>query len=123
MGRYLLVYDVDWWILGYKARMIKKFHNEIEILSQHDLKGLIAAEGAKAINARYDVISTLSVGIAAYMLKKNIRVDSSQVGGYNYFAQNIDTYREWCDEVIPNKVFITKVLDRIDRLGAISDKP
>lgn len=122
MSKQLLVYDVDWWILGYKARIIKDYYRDLEIISQHDMKMLIKSEGSEKINRKYDVISTLGLGIAAFLLKNNVRVDSSSVGGYNYIIKNIDTYREWCDEIIPNYEFIEKVMKRIPRLGSHNPK-
>lgn len=122
MSKHLLVYDVHWWILGYKARIIKEYYPNLDIISQNDIKMLIKSEGAEKINKKYNVISTLGIGIAAYLLKMNVRVDSSQVGGYNYFTKNIDTYREWCDKIVPDFKFIENVLKRIPKLGAINPK-
>ncbi|WP_416149889.1 glycosyltransferase family 4 protein [Salipaludibacillus sp. HK11] len=120
MVNHILVYDVDWWILGYKARIIEKHHPYLKIISEKDMKQLIKNRGAKTINRKYDVISTLSIGTASNLLRKKIRVDSSQVGGFNYFTNNIDTFKEWKGKIEPNQAFISNVLKKIDRLGAIS---
>ncbi|MDQ0255361.1 glycosyltransferase involved in cell wall biosynthesis [Evansella vedderi] len=120
MGKHLLIYDVDWWILGYKARIIQKYHPQLEIIAEKKMKQLIKEEGAEAINREYDVISTLSIGTAAHLLKKKVRIDSSQVGGFNYFTTNIHTFKEWEERIKPNYPFIRQTLKKIDRLGAIS---
>ncbi|RSL29029.1 glycosyltransferase family 1 protein [Salibacterium salarium] len=122
VGKHLLVYDVDWWAMGQKARIIKGFHPKLVILSQKKLKELVKQSGPNRINESYDMISTLGLGLTKTLLKWQVRVDSTQVGGYNYLANNIHTYREWKDEILLDQNFVNTVLKRVNRIGVVNPK-
>ncbi|RSL28966.1 glycosyltransferase family 1 protein [Salibacterium salarium] len=122
MRKHLLVYDYDWWVLGQKARIIKKHHPNLDILSNNEIRLLTSTKGAGYINSYYGMISTLSLGLAQLLIRLNIRVDTSQIGSYNYFMKNHETYREWCDTVQPNKHFLNKIMRPIKQFGANNPK-
>ncbi|WP_416149883.1 glycosyltransferase [Salipaludibacillus sp. HK11] len=116
----LLIYDVSWWILGSKARTIQQYHPNLDIMSINQLKRRVNSNGSKKINDSYETISTLSLGIAQQVMHAKVRVDSSQIASYQRFSKNAKTYREWCDSIEPNHLFIKNVIQRIDRLGGIN---
>ncbi|MDQ0300698.1 glycosyltransferase involved in cell wall biosynthesis [Salibacterium salarium] len=122
MKKHLLVYDYDWWVLGQKARIIKKHHPNLDILSNKEIRLLTSTKGAGYINSYYEIISTLSLGLAQLLVRLNIRVDTSQIGSYNYFMKNHETYQEWRDKVQPNKHFLQKIMKPIKQFGAINPK-
>lgn len=120
--KHLLVYDVDGWVLDYRAQIIQRYHPNLQIISLKNMKLLIKKEGANSINRSYGVISTMSLEVAFILLKSDVRVDTSQVGGYNFFCHNKDTYREWRDRLIINKDYVKNVIERIEKLGAFNHK-
>ncbi|RSL29031.1 glycosyltransferase family 1 protein [Salibacterium salarium] len=122
MKKHLLVYDYDWWVLGQKARIIKKHHPNLDILSNNEIRLLTSTKGFGYINSYYGMISTLSLGLAQLLTRLKIRVDTSQIGSYNYFMKNHETYREWRDIVHPNKHFLNKIMRPIKQFGAINPK-
>ncbi|WP_256759905.1 glycosyltransferase family 4 protein [Cohnella sp. WQ 127256] len=122
MKKHLLVYDYESWVLGYRARIIQRYHSDLQIISIKDMKQLIEKDGASRINRTYRIISSMGLEMASELLKRDIRVDSSQVGGYNFFSDNKDTYREWCDQPAINKDYVKNVIGRIGRLGAFNLK-
>ncbi|MCQ6559715.1 glycosyltransferase family 4 protein [Paenibacillus mendelii] len=86
------------------------------------MKRLVKKEGASAINRMYGVISAMGLEIASKLLKWGVRVDSSQVGSYNFFSRNVDSYREWCDRPDIDKSFVKNVIGRIEKLGAFNPR-
>ncbi|MFD0710683.1 glycosyltransferase family 4 protein [Paenibacillus sp. GCM10027626] len=122
MKKHLLVYDLEWWVLGNRARIIQKYHPNLQIISLHDMRKLIKTEGASKINRTYGVISAMGLEISSKLLERDVRVDSSQVGGYNFFSRNKDTFREWRDRVIVDEAFVKNVIRRIGILGAFNLK-
>ncbi|PAF09034.1 hypothetical protein CHH65_13465 [Shouchella clausii] len=121
VARHLLVYDYDWWVLGAKAKMIQQHHPFLDICSLAELKGSVAEKGASAINSSYDVIAALGLGIAQTLSFIGIRVDSSQIGSYNYLTKNHQAYREWSDHFKANHDFFRRMM-KAARYGAISPK-
>ncbi|MGY4690683.1 glycosyltransferase family 4 protein [Salibacterium sp. K-3] len=122
MKKHLLVYDYDWWVLGTKARILQSRHPSLEIASNRKIKELVKKKGAAFINRTYTVIATLSLGLAQLLYRLRVRVDASQIGSYNYFMKNHDTFREWKDAVLPDSRFIQTVMKPIRRFGAINPK-
>ncbi|MBY7142193.1 glycosyltransferase family 4 protein [Virgibacillus sp. NKC19-3] len=121
MAAHLLVYDYSWWILGQKAKIIQHYHPDLHIISVQGLKQIIQQRGLAYVNASYEVISTLGLGLADCLMRLGVRVDTSQVGSYNYLAKNHLSYREWADFVKPNLSFIKKI-KKLDHYGVISPK-
>ncbi|WEG15361.1 glycosyltransferase [Alkalihalophilus pseudofirmus] len=122
MRKHLLIYDRIWWIQGQRALILQKYHESLDIMSYHDLINLIKKIGAHKINEAYEVISTLSLWSANALLKHNIRIDSSIAGSYSHFINNQNDFREWCDHVEPNELFVNEVLKKIKKVGAVNPK-
>jgi glycosyltransferase involved in cell wall biosynthesis len=122
MKKHLLVFDLEGWVLGYRARIIQRYHPNLQIISLKDMKQLIEKDGSSTINRTYGVISAMGLEMASELLKRNVRVDSSQVGGYNFISHNKDTYREWRGQPIIDKSFVKNVIERIGKLGAFNLK-
>ncbi|SDI86358.1 glycosyltransferase family 4 protein [Natribacillus halophilus] len=120
MGSHLLVYDYDWWVLGQKAKIIQRFHPDLDIMSIKEITALTNKRGANYINTRYEQIATLGLGIAQILIRLHIRVDASQIGSYNYITKNHQTFREWQDVAKPNHSFSKQVMTKPDQLGAIN---
>lgn len=120
MGKHLLVYDLDWWVLGEKAKVIQANHPQLVVSSINEVKALANKRGAKYINASYEVIATLGLGIAQVLIRRNIRVDTSQIGSYNYFLNNHRVYQEWKDSIKINHHFIKEVMAKPRQFGAIN---
>ena len=40
MGRHLLIYDVEWWILGKHAKVIQQYHPSLDLMSIGELIGI-----------------------------------------------------------------------------------
>ncbi|WP_080873937.1 glycosyltransferase family 4 protein [Oceanobacillus timonensis] len=121
MTRHLLVYDYSWWILGQKAKIIQRYHPDLHIMSIQELEKIIKQNGSAYVNSSYEIISTLGLGLADCLLRFGVRVDSSQVGSYNYLAKNHLSYREWDGFVKPNRSFLKKMM-KLDHYGVISPK-
>ncbi|MBU9713319.1 glycosyltransferase family 4 protein [Evansella tamaricis] len=117
MKKHLLVYDYDWWILGQKARIIKKYHPSLDIFSNKGIRKLVQQKGSAYINSNYEIISALSLGLAKLLYNLNIRVDTAQVGSYKYFMLNHTSFEEWSGKVVPNHEFI-KVMNSMKQFGA-----
>ncbi|QQK75702.1 glycosyltransferase [Salicibibacter cibarius] len=122
MGKHLLVYDFDWWVLGQKAKMIQHYHQRLDIYSLKEMEALANKRGAQYINDVYEVIATLGLGIAQLLIKRNIRVDTSQIGSYNYFLNNHRVYREWRDPIKVNNRFIKEIMAKPRQFGVINPK-
>ncbi|WP_077565805.1 glycosyltransferase family 4 protein [Paenibacillus ihbetae] len=116
----LLLYDVDWWILGKTARVLQRYHPDLELMSVAEAERLVESAGAQAINQRYSVISSMCLGIAAWAIFKHIRIDSSAAVSYYYFTRNYETFREWTDPIDPDPEFLRLVLSRIPVIGAMN---
>lgn len=123
MGRHLLIYDVDWWILGKHAKVIQRFHPYLDLMSIRDLDRYLELHSSDEINQAYDRTCTMCLGIAAYCIFKHIRIDASAAVSYYYFSRNYETYREWMnDELIPDPEFLRLVIPRIGVIGAMNEK-
>lgn len=120
MKKHVLVYDVDWWVLGIHARIIQRFYPNLEVMSCDEILNLTYKVGADEVNASYEIISTMCLGIAAMLLDNGIRVDSSVAASYVFVSRNQGVYREWCDDILPNTAFIENVIKRINKIGAIN---
>lgn len=120
MKKHLLVFDVDWWILGKQAQLIKKHHPDLEIMSIDEFYKQLTLLGPKKLNDQFEVISTMCLGIAQMLISNGIRVDSSAVVSYYYFMENHHTFLEWIDEPVLNDSFITEYLSKIKSIGAIN---
>jgi glycosyltransferase involved in cell wall biosynthesis len=120
MKKDLLVYDVDWWVLGKHARIIKQHYPELEIMSQEEFFQQLQQYGADYFNENYDVISTLCLGIARILMSNGVRVDSSAAVSYYYFMKNQQSYREWMDDPIYDYDFIKDYVSKIKSIGAIN---
>lgn len=116
----LLLYDVDWWILGKTARVLQRYHPDLELMSFAEAEKLVESVGAQEINQRYSVISSMCLGIAAWAIFKHIRIDSSAAVSYYYFTRNYEAFREWMDPIIPDPEFLRLVLSRIPVIGAMN---
>lgn len=122
MKRFLLVYDVDWWVLGKHAMVVQAHNPDLEIASIQSVYNRVAAQGAKKINDQYEVITSMCLGLAEYLLKVGIRVDSSLAVSYFYFTKNQPEYKEWLGDIKLNQPFIDKYLKRINKIGCINPK-
>ncbi|ALA52360.1 glycosyltransferase family 4 protein [Shouchella clausii] len=122
MVKHLLVYDCEWWVLGAKARIIQQYHPYLDICSLKEVEENVKRQGQVAkINFGYEVISALGLGIAQSLLLLGIRVDSAQIGSYNYITKNHLSYREWSDPFKANTDFFHRMM-KASRYGAISPK-
>jgi len=121
MAGHLLVYDYSWWILGQKAKIIQHYHPNLHITSIQELEQIVKKNGSAYVNSSYEIISTLGLGLADRLFHLGVRVDTSQVGSYNYIAKNHLSYREWAGFVKPNRSFIRKMI-KINHYGVISPK-
>lgn len=122
MGRHLLIYDVPWWILGKNAKVIQQYHPSLDLMSMSELDLYLEHKSSGELNHQYDHISAMCLGIAAYCVFKNIRIDSAAAVSYYYFSKHYETYREWEDELVPDPDFLRLVIPRIGKLGAINRK-
>ncbi|KOP68048.1 glycosyl transferase family 1 [Bacillus sp. FJAT-18019] len=123
MGRHLLIYDVDWWILGKDAKVIRQHHPALDLMSIRELDRYLELHSSEDINQAYDRIGAMCLGIAAYCIFKHIRIDASAAVSYYYFSQNYETFREWInDELIPDPEFLRLVIPRIGVIGAINKR-
>lgn len=118
----LLLYDVEWWILGKTAKTIQRHHPALEIMSARELDDYLREKGSAALNAEYRTISAMCLGIAAYAIFKHVRIDSSAAVSYYYFSKNYETYREWQDELIPDPEFLRLVIPRISKIGSMNHR-
>ncbi|WP_054707059.1 glycosyltransferase family 4 protein [Bacillus sp. JCM 19041] len=122
MTKHLLVYDYEWWVLGAKAKIIQRYHPYLEICSLKEVKDATTKNGgADRINSSYEVISALGIGIALSLSLFGVRVDTSQIGSYNYVMRNHSTYREWQDLFKPNHDFFHRMIPA-SHYGAINPK-
>ncbi|QQK79599.1 glycosyltransferase [Salicibibacter cibi] len=122
MGKHLLVYDLDWWVLGEKAKVIQRYHPRLDICCVKEVEALANKRGANYVNDVYEVIATLGLGIAQLLIQHNIRVDTSQIGSYNFFLNNHRVYREWRDPMKANNRFINDIMAKPRQFGAINPK-
>ncbi|WLR54786.1 glycosyltransferase family 4 protein [Mesobacillus subterraneus] len=122
MKKFLLVYDVDWWVLGKHAMVVQSHNPNLEIASIQSVYNRVAAHGAKKINDQYEVISAMCLGLAEYLLKAGVRVDSSLAVSYFYFTKNQPEFKEWLGDFELNPPFINKYLTRINKIGCINPK-
>ena len=122
MRRHLLIYDVDWWILGKNAKILQRYHPCLDIMSAEQLDRYIGAHGSGELNDTYEVISSMCLGLAAYAIFKHVRVDSSAAVSYYYFSKDYHAFREWEDRIEPDISFLQLVLSRIGTIGAINRK-
>ncbi|WP_246072988.1 glycosyltransferase family 4 protein [Paenibacillus dokdonensis] len=113
---------MDWWILGKTAKVIQRYHPDLELINAAGLDTLIQKIGSQEINRRYSIISTMCLGMAAWAIFKNIRIDSSAAVSYYYFSSNYETFREWKDPILPDPEFLRLVLPRIPVIGAMNQK-
>lgn len=120
--KHLLVYDVDQWVLGKHAQLVKNYHPHLEIASIQDIYDRIGISGARKINEEYEIISTMCLGLAQMLLENGIRVDSSMAVSYFYFSINQPFFKEWSDEIELNHSFINNCLRRIKNISAINPK-
>lgn len=123
MGRHLLIYDVEWWILGKHAKVIQQHHPDLDLMSIGELDQHLERYSSKDINQAYDRIGAMCLGIAAYCIFKHIRIDASAAVSYYYFSQNYDRFREWKrNELIPDPEFLRLVIPRIGVIGAMNTR-
>ncbi|RCX16955.1 glycosyltransferase involved in cell wall biosynthesis [Fontibacillus phaseoli] len=122
MKKDLMIYDVDWWILGKHAKILQQHHPALDIISARELDDYLLAYGSESLNSKYRVISAMCLGLAAYALFRNLRIDSSAAVSYYYFSRNYDTFREWSDPLIPDPEFLRLVIPRISRIGGMNRK-
>ncbi|WP_127590127.1 glycosyltransferase family 4 protein [Paenibacillus lautus] len=123
MGRHLLIYDVEWWILGKHAKVIQQHHPDLDLMSIGELDRFLEQHSSDEINQAYDRICSLCLGIAAYCIFKHIRIDASAAVSYYYFSQNYETLREWQeDELVPDPEFLRLVIPRIGVIGAMNER-
>ncbi|MFE3898712.1 MULTISPECIES: glycosyltransferase [Priestia] len=120
MKKHLLIFDVDWWVLGKHAQLIKKYHTNLEIMSIDEISKQLTTLGSETLNNKFDIISTMCLGLAQTLMSQGIRVDSSAAVSHYYFMQNHHTFREWTDQPIFNHSFITEYLSKIKSIGAIN---
>ncbi|WP_081356502.1 glycosyltransferase [Priestia aryabhattai] len=120
MKKHLLVFDVDWWVLGKHAQLIKKHHTNLEIMSIDEVHEQLTLLGSESLNNRFEIISTMCLGLAQMLISNGIRVDSSAAVSHYYFMQNHHTFREWADQPILSHSFITEYLSKIKAIGAIN---
>lgn len=119
--KHILIYDRLWWIQGQRALLLQKHHPNLKIMSYYDFMNLVKREGVRKINNEYEVISTLGLWTAKYLIQHNVHVYSSVAGSYSYLALNQDNFREWSEEIKPNYKYIMQVLNKIDRIGAVNE--
>ncbi|MEX3616839.1 glycosyltransferase family 4 protein [Paenibacillus glucanolyticus] len=123
MGRHLLIYDVDWWILGKHAKVIQRHHPDLYLMSIQDLDRYLEQHSSEELNQAYDRTCAMCLGIAAYCIFKHIRIDASAAVSYYYFSQNYETYREWTNnELIPDPEFLRLVIPRVGVIGAMNER-
>lgn len=122
MGRHLLIYDVDWWILGKNAKVIQQYHPSLDLMSMSELDLYLANKSSGALNHQYEHISAMCLGIAAYCIFKNVRIDSAVAVSYYYFSRHYEIFREWVDELIPDPDFLRLVIPKIGKIGAINQR-
>ena len=122
MKKFLLVYDVDWWVLGKHAMVVQSHNPDLEIAPIQSVYNRVAAHGAKKINDQYEVISSMCLGLAEYLLKAGVRVDSSLAVSYFYFTKNQPEFKEWLGNIELNPPFIDTYLKRINKIGCINPK-
>ena len=120
MKKHLLVYDVDWWVLGKHAQLVKKYHPLLEIASIQTIYNTIGLYGASKINEQYEIISTMCLGLAQMLLTYGVRVDSSMAVSYFYFSNNQHFFKEWTDEIELNYSFINNYLKKVKNISAIN---
>ncbi|MGN7356952.1 glycosyltransferase family 4 protein [Paenibacillus sp. SAF-054] len=122
LAKHLLIYDVDWWILGKTAKVIQLHQPDLTLISAAELDSLIQTVGSEEVNRRYSSICAMCLGIAAWAIFKHIRIDASAAVSYYYFSRNYETFREWKDPVLPDPDFLRLVLSRIPVIGAMNTK-
>ncbi|SDE66161.1 Glycosyltransferase involved in cell wall bisynthesis [Paenibacillus sp. UNCCL117] len=118
MGKHLLVYDVDWWILGKQARSIQQFHQDLDIVSLAELLQGINLHGSEHWNTKYEVISTMCLGLASHLISRGVRVDSSAAVSYYFFLSDFETFREWQDPIRVNEAFVDAFVRPLRRIAA-----
>lgn len=104
------------------AKIIQQNRPDLDVISCAKLEELIQNVGAAEVNRRYSRICALCLGIAAWAIFKNIRIDASAAVSYYYFSRNYDTLREWKDPIVPDPDFLRLVLPRIPVIGAMNRK-
>ncbi|MBT2729621.1 glycosyltransferase [Bacillus sp. ISL-75] len=122
MKKHLLVYDVDWWVLGKHAQLVNQNYPQLEIMSLEEFYNQLGLFGPQYFNDKFDVISTMCLGIAQTLISNGIRVDSSAAVSYYYFMENHYAFRDWMDQPIYNNDFIKEYLSKIKSIGAINTK-
>ncbi|WP_410769035.1 glycosyltransferase family 4 protein [Fontibacillus sp. BL9] len=122
MKKDLMIYDVDWWILGKHAKILQQHHPALDIISARELDDYLQTYGSESLNSKYRVISAMCLGMAAYALFRNVRIDSCAAVSYYYFSRNYETFREWSDTLIPDPEFLRLVIPRIGRIGGMNRK-
>ncbi|KHF35508.1 hypothetical protein CM49_02268 [Paenibacillus sp. P1XP2] len=108
--------------MGKTAKIIQQNRPDLDVISCAKLEELIQNVGAAEVNRRYSRICALCLGIAAWAIFKNIRIDASAAVSYYYFSRNYDTLREWKDPIVPDPDFLRLVLPRIPVIGAMNRK-
>ncbi|MED1472277.1 glycosyltransferase family 4 protein [Bacillus salipaludis] len=120
LKKHLLIYDVDWWVLGKHAKIVKQFHPLLEIMSLGELSQVLAERGSEYVNNNYTVISTMCLTIAQMLFSSGVRVDSSVAVSNYCLVANHDTYREWEKRPIMDYSFIHEYVQKIKAIGAIN---
>ena len=77
MGRHLLIYDVEWWILGKHAKVIQQYHPSLDLMSIGELDRYLERHSSEDMNQAYDRIGAMCLGIATIVFSKHIRIDAS----------------------------------------------
>ena len=70
MGRHLLIYDVEWWILGKHAKVIQQYHPSLDLMSIGELDRYLERHSSEDMNQAYDRIGAMCLGIATYCIFK-----------------------------------------------------
>ena len=63
MGRHLLIYDVEWWILGKHAKVIQQYHPSLDLMSIGELDRYLERHSSEDMNQAYDRIGAMCLGI------------------------------------------------------------
>ena len=121
MKKHLLVYDVEWWVLGKHAQIVKSHHPSLEIESIESISNRIDMLGTNRINEEYEMIATMCLGLAQTLLDKGIRVDSSMAVSYYYF-NNHYLFKEWSEDISLNHSFIYNYIHKVKNIAAINPR-
>lgn len=54
MGRHLLIYDVEWWILGKHAKLIQQYHPSLDLMPVGELGRYLERHSSVDLNQAYD---------------------------------------------------------------------